>query len=53
MKQRKKPQPSAALNFVAKQAYHFNKTIIFSDKTKFNRKVKHKNMESFPVASYS
>ncbi len=43
-KHKKQPQKSEAiLNSVAKYAHHFNKSIIFRDKTKYQRNAKHKH----------
>lgn len=36
-------------NPVAKFAYQYNRSRIFSDKTKYSRKAKHKSRESFPI----
>ena len=37
-------------NPVVKYAHHFNKSQVFKDKTKYQRKVKHKGKESFIVS---
>jgi hypothetical protein len=34
-------------NLVAKHAHHFNKALIFKDKSKYHRKSKHKNFDPF------
>ena len=50
MKKRKKQQENSApetRNLVAKHAHSFNKAVIFKDKSKYQRKAKHKNLESF------
>ncbi|WP_428356938.1 DUF7230 family protein [Methyloprofundus sp.] len=50
MKKRKKQQKnnvSAAHNLVAKHAHYFNKAIIFKDKSKYQRKAKHKSLDPF------
>jgi hypothetical protein len=49
MKKRKKLKEAkvSLSNPVAKFAYQFNKSQIFKDKTKYQRKAKHK--ESFPI----
>ncbi len=52
MKKRKKAKESDVCllkNPVAKFAYQFNKAKVFKDKTKYQRKVKHKEKESFPM----
>ncbi len=53
MKKRKKVNETTEMpnrNLVAKHARNFNKAQIFSDKTKYNRKAKHKNREPFPIS---
>lgn len=50
MKKGKKQQESnaaSAKNLVAKHAHHFNKALIFKDKSKYQRKAKHKNSDPF------
>lgn len=50
MKKHKKQQKNSApetRNLVAKHAYSFNKAVIFKDKSKYQRKAKHKTLESF------
>jgi len=45
MKKRKKQQKNSAAetkNLVAKHAHYFNKAVIFKDKSKYQRKAKHK-----------
>ncbi|MCF6204569.1 MAG: hypothetical protein L3J59_13030 [Methylococcaceae bacterium] len=50
MKKRKKESDVSLLkNPVAKFAYRFNKARVFKDKTKYQRKVKHKQKKSFPM----
>jgi len=52
MKKRKKAKESDVCllkNPVAKFAHQFNKAKAFKDKTKYQRKVKHKEKESFPM----
>lgn len=52
MKKHKKVNKMADLssrNWVAKHARQFNKAQVFSDKTKYTRKVKHKNREPLPI----
>ena len=53
MKKRKKLKESKIplSNPVAKFAYHFNKSKVFKDKTKYQRKAKHK--ESFLIVLFS
>ncbi|WP_036300581.1 DUF7230 family protein [Methylomarinum vadi] len=54
MKKRKKSTalPAAVPNNpVAKFARQFNKAAIFKDKSKYNRKAKHKGQEPFPMKS--
>jgi len=34
-------------NLVAKHAHYFNKALIFQDKSKYQRKAKHKSLDSF------
>ena len=53
MKKRKKLKEAkvSLSNPVAKFAYQFNKSKIFKDKTKYQRKAKHK--ESFPIMLFS
>ena len=55
MKKRRKikPQqvePPVIQNFVAKYARQFNKSAVFKDKTKYQRKAKHKAKEPFIVS---
>ena len=52
MKKRKKQKELKVplSNPVAKFAYHFNKAKVFKDKTKYQRKAKHK--ESFPIVLF-
>ncbi|NOQ13489.1 MAG: hypothetical protein GQ583_03280 [Methyloprofundus sp.] len=50
MKKRKKQQKNSApetRNLVAKHAHAFNKAVIFKDKSKYQRKAKHKSLEPF------
>ncbi|GFO72148.1 hypothetical protein BJAS_P2135 [Bathymodiolus japonicus methanotrophic gill symbiont] len=50
MKKRKKQQKNSApeaRNLVAKYAHSFNKAIIFKDKSKYQRKAKHKSFDPF------
>ena len=50
MKKSKKQQKKGIVetkNLVAKHAHSFNKAVIFKDKSKYQRKAKHKNLESF------
>lgn len=50
MKKRKKQQKNSvpeAKNLVAKHAHYFNKAIIFKDKSKYQRKAKHKSFDPF------
>ncbi len=50
MKKRKKSHKnsvSEVKNLVAKHAHHFNKAIIFKDKSKYQRKAKHKTFDPF------
>jgi hypothetical protein len=53
MKKRKKLKESKIplSNPVAKFAHQFNKSTVFKDKTKYQRKAKHK--ESFPIVLFS
>lgn len=46
MKKTKHPEGTAPFNPVAKHAHQFNKAYKFSDKTKYNRKAKHREPES-------
>ncbi len=53
MKKRKKVNEMAEIpnrNLVAKHARNFNKAQIFTEKTKYRRKAKHKNREPFPIS---
>jgi len=45
MKKNKRKQASSLpiLNSVAKYAHYFNKSVTFKDKTKYQRKAKHKH----------
>ncbi len=55
MKKRKKANKMTGIptrNLVAKHARNFNRTHIFTDKTKYHRKAKHKNRESFPISFF-
>ncbi len=55
MKKRKKTNKKTEIpnrNLVAKHASNFNKTQVFTDKTKYNRKAKHKNREPFPISFF-
>jgi len=45
-KQQKNSMPEAS-NLVAKHAHYFNKAIIFKDKSKYQRKAKHKSFDPF------
>ncbi|WP_420841009.1 DUF7230 family protein [Bathymodiolus platifrons methanotrophic gill symbiont] len=48
--ERKKQQKNSASetkNLVAKHAHYFNKAIIFKDKSKYQRKAKHKTFDPF------
>ena len=50
MKKHKKKQKSSIMeanNLVAKHAHYFNKAVIFKDKSKYQRKAKHKPLEPF------
>ncbi len=50
MKKRKKTAKNSATttkNLVAKHAHYFNKALIFKDKSKYQRKTKHKNFDPF------
>ena len=50
MKKRKKHQKNSVpetKNLVAKHAHYFNKAIIFKDKSKYQRKAKHKSFDPF------
>ena len=50
MKKRKKQQKNnvpETKNLVAKHAHYFNKAIIFKDKSKYQRKTKHKSLDPF------
>lgn len=50
MKKRKKQLKNSAYearNLVAKHAHYFNKTLIFKDKSKYQRKAKHKSFNPF------
>ena len=50
MKKRKKQQKNSApeaRNLVAKHAHSFNKALIFKDKSKYQRKAKHKGFDPF------
>ena len=52
MKKRKKIKELGAKqikNPVAKFAFQFNKAQVFKDKTKYQRNVKHKGQEPFPI----
>jgi len=56
MKKRKKANETAEIpnhNLVAKHARNFNKAQIFSDKTKYCRKAKHKSQKPFPISFIS
>jgi hypothetical protein len=46
MKQTMK-QKKILRNFVAKNAHKANKAVVFNDRTKYNRKEKHKNKPSW------
>ena len=48
-KRNKQPKNSAPEinNLVAKHAHYFNKAVIFKDKSKYQRKAKHKNLDPF------
>lgn len=53
MKKRKKQQKNSApetLNLVAKHAHYFNKAVIFKDKSKYQRKTKHKSFDPFFIS---
>jgi len=43
-------EPPVIQNFVAKYARQFNKAAVFKDKTKYQRKAKHKAKEPFIVS---
>ncbi len=50
MKKNKNPAKNKAIraqNLVAKHAHFFNKALIFQDKSKYQRKAKHKNLNPF------
>ncbi len=50
MKKHKKQQKNSIVethNLVAKHPHYFNKAVIFKDKSKYQRKAKHKNLEPF------
>lgn len=50
MKKRKKRLLNSApeaQNLVAKHAHYFNKAVIFKDKSKYQRKAKHKSFDPF------
>lgn len=44
------PNEKVAKNPVAKYAHQFNKAQVFNDKTKYQRKAKHKGQEPFTVS---
>jgi len=46
-KKHDKNKPIEPQNLVAKHAHYFNKALIFKDKSKYQRKAKHKNIDSF------
>lgn len=46
-KKRDKNKTIEIKNLVAKHAHYFNKALIFQDKSKYQRKAKHKNLDSF------
>lgn len=48
-KQQKKSAPETK-NLVAKHAHYFNKAVIFKDKTKYQRKAKHKSIDPFFIS---
>lgn len=50
-KQRPRKQAEELQNPVAKFMHQFNKAHIFQDKTRYQRKAKHKNLEPFPIAA--
>jgi len=48
MKKNKKTRTEPPINnIVAKHAHQFNKAVIFKNKSKYQRKAKHKYLESF------
>lgn len=47
----KKHEERVIKNPVAKFAFHFNRSKVFNDKTKYQRNNKHKGKESFPIVS--
>jgi len=50
MKKSKKQQKKGIVetkNLVAKHAHYFNKALIFKDKSKYQRKAKHKSFDPF------
>jgi len=46
-KKRDKNKIIETKNLVAKHAHYFNKALIFQDKSKYQRKAKHKSLDSF------
>ncbi len=52
MKKGKKTAKTSTVNtnnLVAKHAHQFNKALIFKDKSKYQRKAKHKNFDPFLI----
>jgi len=45
--QKKSKKETIIKNNVAKYAHHFNKAVVFKDRTKYQRKAKHKANDAF------
>ena len=52
-KQAKELATNQLKNPVAKFAFQFNKALVFRDKSKYQRKVKHKGKEPFPMVIFT